>query len=83
MNSHLAIISKTNPAKNDRAVSEVKRMVRMPEEESKNPLTRLAEEVKKKTKKKNSFNDEEDAQSDATELEENIKDTIKRNVLRY
>ena len=64
-------------------MSEVKRMVRMPEEESKNPLTRLAEEVKKKTKKKNSFNDEEDAQSDATELEENIKDTIKRNVLRY
>ena len=64
-------------------MSEVKRMVRMPEEESKNPLTRLAEEVKKKTKKKNSFNDEEDAQSDATELEENIKNTIKRNVLRY
>ena len=58
-------------------------MVRMPEEESKNPLTRLAEEVKKKRKKKKSFNDEEDAQSDATELEENIKDTIKRNVLRY
>ena len=58
-------------------------MVRMPEEESKNPLTRLAEEIKKKTKKKNSFNDEEDAQANATELEENIKDTIKRNVLRY
>ena len=83
MNSHLAIISKTNPARNERAVSEVKRMVRMPEEESKNPLTRLAEEIKKKTKKKNSCNDEEDAQSDATELEENIKDTIKRNVLKY
>ena len=83
MNSHLAIISKTNPAKNDRAVSEVNRMVRMPEEESKNPLTRLAEEIKKKTKKKNRCNDEEDAQSEATELEENIKDTIKRNVLKY
>ena len=83
MNSHLAIISKTNPAKNERAVSEVKRMVRMPEEESKNPLTRLAEEIKKKTKKKNDCNDEEEAQSDATELEEDIKDTIKRNVLKY
>ena len=58
-------------------------MVRMPEEESKNPLTRLAEEIKKKTKKKNGCNDEEDAQPNATELEENIKDTIKRNVLRY
>ena len=64
-------------------MSEVNRMVRMPEEESKNPLTRLAEEIKKKTKKKNCCNDEEDAQSDATELEENIKDTIKRNVLKY
>ena len=83
MNSHLAIISKTNPAKNDRVVSEVKHMVRMPEEESKNPLTRLAEEIKKKTKIKNDRNGEEDAQSDATELEENIKDTIKRNVLKY
>lgn len=83
MNSHLAIISKTNPAKNDRVVSEVKHMVRMPEEESKNPLTRLAEEIKKKTKIKNDRNGEEDAQSDATELEENIKDTIKRNILKY
>jgi hypothetical protein len=64
-------------------VSEENRMVRMPEEESKNPLTRLAEEIKKKTKKKNSCNDEEDVQSDATELEENIKDTIKRNVIKY
>jgi hypothetical protein len=33
--------------------------------------------------KKSSCHDEEDAQSDATELEENIKDTIKRNVLKY
>ena len=33
-------------------MSEVNRMVRMPEEDSKNPLTRLAEEIKKKTKKK-------------------------------
>ena len=64
-------------------MSEVKRMVRMPEEESKNPLTRLAEEIKKKAKKKNSCDDEEDAQSDATELEENIKDTIQRNVIKY
>ena len=83
MNSHLAIISKTNPAKNDRVVSEVKHMVRMPEEESKNPLTRLAEEIKKKTKKKNRCNDEEDAQSEATELEEKINNTIKRNVIKY
>ena len=58
-------------------------MVRMPDEESKNPLTRLAEEIKKKAKKKNGCNDEEDAQPDATELEENIKDTIKRNVIKY
>ena len=58
-------------------------MVRMPEEESKNPLTRLAEEIKKKAKKKNSCDDEEDAKSDATELEESIKDTIKRNVIKY
>ena len=58
-------------------------MVRMPEEESKNPLTRLAEEIKKKSKKKNNCNDEAEEQSDAAELEENIKDTIKRNVLRY
>lgn len=58
-------------------------MVRMPEKEGKNPLTRLAEEIKKKAKKKNSCNDEEEAQSDTTELEENIKDTIKRNVLKY
>ena len=58
-------------------------MVRMPEEESKNPLTRLAEEIKKKAKKKNSCDDEEDEKSDATELEEDIKDTIKRNVLKY
>ena len=64
-------------------MSEVNRMVRMPEEDSKNPLTRLAEEIKKKAKKKNSCNDEEEAQSDATELEEDIKDTIKRNVLKY
>ena len=83
MNLHLAIISKDISAKNENAVSEVKRMVRMPEEESKNPLTRLAEEIKKKAKKKNSCNDEEEAQSDATELEEDIKDTIKRNVLKY
>ena len=83
MNSHLAIISKANPAKNERVVSEVNRMVRMPEEDSKNPLTRLAEEIKKKAKKKNSCDDEEDVQFDATELEENIKDTIKRNVLKY
>ena len=83
MNLHLAIISKAIPARNERAVSEVKRMVRMPEEESKNPLTRLAEEIKKKAKKKNDCNNEEDAQPDATELEENIKDTIKRNVLKY
>ena len=83
MNLYLTIISKANPAKSKRVVSEVKRMVRMPEEESKNPLTRLAEEIKKKTKKKNRCNDEEDAQPDATELEENIKDTIKRNVLKY
>ena len=82
MNLHLAIISKANPAKSKRVVSEVNRMVRMPEEDSKNPLTRLAEEIKKKTKKKNGCNDE-DVQSDATELEENIKDTIKRNVLKY
>ena len=58
-------------------------MVRMPEEESKNPLTRLAEEIKKKSKRKNSCNDKEDAQADATELKENIKGTIKRNVLKY
>ena len=64
-------------------MSEVKRMVRMPEEESKNPLTRLAEEIKKKAKKKNSCDDEEESQSDATQLEENIKDTIKRNVIKY
>ena len=64
-------------------MSEVKRMVRMPEEDSKNPLTRLAEEIKKKAKKKNSCDDEEDAKSDATELEENIKDTIQRNVIKY
>ena len=83
MNSHLAIISKDISAKNEKVVSEVNRMVRMPEEDSKNPLTRLAEEIKKKTKKKNSCNDEEEAQSDATELEEDIKDTIKRNVLKY
>lgn len=83
MNLHLAIINKDISAKNEKVVSEVNRMVRMPEEESKNPLTRLAEEIKKKTKKKSSCNDEEDAQSDATELEENIKDTIKRNVLKY
>ena len=83
MNLYLAIISIANPAKTKRVVSEVKRMVRMPEEESKNPLTRLAEEIKKKTKKKNDCNGEEDAQSDATELEENIKDTIQRNVIKY
>ena len=58
-------------------------MVRMPEEESKNPLTRLAEEIKKKSKRKNSCNDKEDAQADATELKENIKGTIKRNVIKY
>ena len=58
-------------------------MVRMPEAESKNPLTRLAEEIKKKSKRKNGCNDKEDAQADATELEENIKGTIKRNVLKY
>ena len=83
MNLYLTIISKVIPAKIEKAVSEVNRMVRMPEEESKNPLTRLAEEIKKKTKKKNRCNDEEGAKSDATELEENIKDTIKRNILRY
>ena len=83
MNLYLTIINKANPAKIEKAVSEVKRMVRMPEEDIKNPLTRLAEEIKKKTKKKNRCNDEEDAQSDATQLEENIKDTIKRNVLKY
>ena len=83
MNLHFAITSKANLAKRKRVVSEVKCMVRMPEEESKNPLTRLAEEIKKKTKKKNDCNGEEDAQFDATELEEKIKDTIKRNVLKY
>lgn len=83
MNLYLAIISKANPAKNERVVSEVNRMVRMPEEDSKNPLTRLAKEIEKKTKKKNRCNDEEEAQSGATELEEEIKDTIKRNVLKY
>ena len=83
MNLYLTIISKAIPEKIEKAVSEVNRMVRMPEEESKNPLTRLAEEIKKKTKIKNDRNGEEDAQSDATELEENIKDTIKRNILKY
>ena len=83
MNLHLAIISKAIPARNERAVSEVNRMVRMPEKERKNPLIRLAEEIKKKAKKKNSCDDEEESQSDATQLEENIKDTIKRNVLKY
>ena len=83
MNLYLAIISKANPAKSKRVVSEVNSMVRMPEEDSKNLWTRLAEEIKKKTKKKNRCNDEEDAQPNATELEENIKDTIKRNVLKY
>ena len=58
-------------------------MVRMPDEESKNPLTRLAEEIKKKSKKKNDDNDAAEEQPDETELEENIKDTIKRNVVRY
>ncbi len=83
MNLHLAIINKDISAKNEKVVSEVNRMVRMPEEESKNPLTRLAEEIKKKTKKKYSCDDEEDAQSDATELEEKINNTIKRNVIKY
>lgn len=83
MNLHLAIINKDISAKNEKVVSEVNRMVRMPEEESKNPLTRFAEEIKKKTKKKNGCNGEEEAQSDATELEEKIKDTIKRNVIKY
>ena len=64
-------------------MSEVNRMVRMPEEDSKNPLTRLAEEIKKKTKKKNRCNDEEGALSEATELEEKINNTIKRNVIKY
>ena len=58
-------------------------MVRMPEEESKNPLARFAEELKKKSKKTNDCDDEAEEQSDATDVEENIKDTIKRNVLRY
>ena len=83
MNLYLTIISKAIPTKIEKVVSEVNRMVRMPEEESKNPLTRLAEEIKKKTKKKYSCDDEEDAQSDVTKLEEKIKDTIKRNVLKY
>ena len=83
MNLHFAITSKANLAKRKRVVSEVKRMVRMPEEDSKSPLTRLAEEIKKKAKKKNSCDDEEESQSDATQLEENIKDTIKRNVIKY
>ena len=63
--------------------SEVKRMVRMPDEESKNPLIRLAEEIKKKSKKKNGCKDAAEEQPDETELEENIKDIIKRNVPRY
>ena len=83
MNLYLTIISKAIPAKIEKAVSEVNRMVRMPEEESKNPLTRLAEEIKKKAKKKNRCNDEENAQSEATELEEKINNTIKRNVIKY
>ena len=83
MNLYLTIISKAIPTKIEKAVSEVNRMVRMPEEDSKNPLTRLAEEIKKKAKKKNCCNDEEDAQPDATELEEKINNTIKRNVLKY
>lgn len=83
MNLHLAIINKDIFAKNEKVVSEVNRMVRMPEEESKNPLTRLAEEIKKKAKKKNSCDDEEDEKSDATELEEKINNTIKRNVIKY
>ena len=58
-------------------------MVRMPDEESKNPLTRLAEEIKKKSKKKNGCNGAAEEQPDETELEENIKDIIKRNVPRY
>lgn len=58
-------------------------MVRMPEKERKNPLTRLAEEIKKKTKIKNSCNGEEEEQPDATELEEKINNTIKRNVIKY
>ena len=83
MKLHFAVTIKAIPDKNEKVVSEVNRMVRMPEEESKNPLTRLAEEIKKRSKKKNGCNDEEEEQPDATELEENIKDTIKRNVLKY
>ncbi len=58
-------------------------MVRMPDEESKNPLNRLAEEIKKKSKKINGCKDAAEEQPDETELEENIKDIIKRNVPRY
>lgn len=54
-------------------------MVRMPEEKTKNHLHVLS----RKSKRENGCSDEAEEQADETELEENIKDSIKRNVLKY
>lgn len=59
-------------------------MVRMPDEESKNPLTKIASILKKKPGKKNGADGgESENKSDAQREEEKIKEIIRRNVVKH
>lgn len=59
-------------------------MVRMPDDESKNPLTKLSSILKKKPgQKKEADGGEGDNESDAQREEEKIKEIIRRQVVKY
>jgi len=59
-------------------------MIRMPDKESKNPLTKIASILKRKPGQKNEADGGEgENESDARLEEEKIKEIIKRNIVRY
>ena len=59
-------------------------MVRMPDEESKNSLTKIASILKKKPGQKNEADGGEGENESEARLEkEKIKEIIKRNIVRY
>ena len=59
-------------------------MVRMPDEERKNPMTKLSSILKKKPGQKNEADGGEDEnESDVQREEEKIKEIIRRNVVKH
>ena len=59
-------------------------MVRMPDEESKNPLTKIASILKRKPGQNNEADGGEgENEADAQREEEKIKEIIRRNVVKH